>query len=184
MDIREVTLASLRQQISIVLQEPFLLPLTVADNISYGRPDAGREEIVAAATAACADSFIRQLPQGYDTLIAERGVSLSGGQRQRLAIARALLKDAPVLILDEPTSALDARTEAEFLIALRRLMASRTTFVIAHRLSTVRDADRIAVLERGRIVELGAHQELLEREGLYYRLFTSQFAGRPTKVVA
>jgi len=183
-DIRDVTLASLRQQISIVLQEPFLLPLSVADNISYGRMTATRDEIVAAAKAACADGFIRQLPQGYDTVIAERGVSLSGGERQRLAIARALLKDAPVLILDEPTAALDARTETEFLIALRRLMISRTTFVIAHRLSTIRDADRIAVLEHGRIVELGAHEELLELGGSYYRLYTSQFAGTPTKVVA
>jgi len=182
-DIRDVTLASLRQQIAIVLQEPFLLPLSVADNISYGRPSATRDEIVAAATAACADGFIRQLPQSYDTVIAERGASLSGGERQRLAIARALLKDAPILILDEPTSALDARTEAELLIALRRLMDRRTTFVIAHRLSTIRDADRIAVLERGRVVELGSHDELIEQGGVYHRLYHSQFAGSPAKVI-
>jgi len=183
-DIRDVTLASLRQQIAIVLQEPFLLPLSVADNISYGRPSATRDEIVAAATAACADGFICQLPQVYDTVIAERGASLSGGERQRLAIARALLKDAPILILDEPTSALDARTEAELLIALRRLMDRRTTFVIAHRLSTIRDADRIAVLERGRVVELGSHDELIEQGGVYHRLYYSQFAGPPARVIA
>ena len=183
-NIREVTLASLRQQISIVLQEPFLLPLSVADNIAYGRPSATREQVVAAAAAARADEFIRRLPQGYDTVLAERGVSLSGGERQRLAIARALLKDSPLLILDEPTSALDPLTEREFLIALRRLMAGRTTFVIAHRLSTIRDADRIVVLERGRIVEAGKHEQLLARGGAYCRLYASQLAGPPAKVVA
>jgi ATP-binding cassette subfamily B protein/subfamily B ATP-binding cassette protein MsbA len=151
-DVRQVQLASLRAQVSIVLQEPFLLPLSVAENIAYGRPAADRNEIVKAAVAARADEFIRQLPQGYDTVIGERGATLSGGEKQRIAIARALLKDAPVLILDEPTSALDAQTEADLLEALERLMEGRTTFIIAHRLSTIRHADRIVVLEEGRVV--------------------------------
>src|SRR5205823_1315985 len=133
MDIREVRLAHLREKISLVLQEPFLLPLTVAENIAYGRPHASRQEIIEAAEAANADEFIRRLPKGYDSEIGERGATLSGGQRQRISIARALLKNAPVLILDEPTSALDAVTEAHLLDALERLMAGRTVFVIAHR---------------------------------------------------
>ena len=176
-DIREVTLSSLRAQMSIVFQDAFLLPLTVAENIAYGRPGASREEIMDAAAAAQADDFIRRLPQGYDTVLGEGGVNLSGGERQRLTIARALLKDAPVLILDEPTSALDAETEAALVRALRRLTAGRTTFVIAHRLSTVRNADCILVLEEGRIVEMGSHDALLERGGAYHRLHQSQFAG-------
>ena len=147
-DARDLQLRSLRQQIALVLQEPFLLPLSIAENIAYGRPDASRDDIIAAAVAANADEFIRHLPDGYDTVIGERGATLSGGQRQRLAIARALLKDAPILILDEPTSALDTKTEALILEALERLMANRTTLIIAHRLSTIRNA--------GRIVELGA----------------------------
>jgi ATP-binding cassette subfamily B protein/subfamily B ATP-binding cassette protein MsbA len=153
-DVRALTLQSLREQVALVLQEPFLLPLTVAENIAYGRPGAGREEIVAAAVAANADEFIRRLPEGYDTVIGERGATLSGGQRQRLAIARALLKDAPILILDEPTSALDARTEALILEALERLMANRTTLIIAHRLSTIRNADRVVELRDGQIVSV------------------------------
>jgi ATP-binding cassette subfamily B protein len=152
-DMREIELASLRSQVAVLLQEPFLLPLSVADNIAYGRPGASREEIERVAVAAQAHEFICRLPQGYDTLIGERGATLSGGQRQRLAIARALLKDAPVLILDEPTSALDAETEAQLMEALQRLMAGRTTFIIAHRLSTIAHADRIIVLANGRIVK-------------------------------
>jgi ATP-binding cassette subfamily B protein/subfamily B ATP-binding cassette protein MsbA len=159
-DARDIELRSLRQQVSLVLQDPFLLPLTVAENIAYGRPEASREQIVAAAVAANADEFIDRLPEGYDTVIGERGATLSGGQRQRLAIARALLKDAPILILDEPTSALDAKTEALILEALERLMAGRTTFIIAHRLSTIRQADRIVVLKGGKIVEQGSQEEL------------------------
>jgi ATP-binding cassette subfamily B protein/subfamily B ATP-binding cassette protein MsbA len=143
----------------------------VAENIAYGRWQASREEIVAAAVAAHADEFIRQLPQGYDTVLGERAATLSGGQRQRLAIARALLKDAPVLLLDEPTSALDAQTEALLLDALERLRLGRTTFIIAHRLSTIRQATRIAVIEQGQVVEMGSHQELLAGRGHYYRLY-------------
>jgi ATP-binding cassette, subfamily B, bacterial len=175
-DLRELQLASLRAQVAIVLQEPYLLPLTVAENIAYGRPHAGREEIEAAA--ANADGFIRRLPQGYDTVIGERGQTLSGGQKQRLAIARALVKDAPVLILDEPTSALDAETEALLLGALERLMRGRTTFIIAHRLSTVRNADRIIVLDHGRVVEEGPHEELVQRRGRYASALAAQLGVR------
>jgi ATP-binding cassette subfamily B protein/subfamily B ATP-binding cassette protein MsbA len=178
-DVRQVQLKSLRSQIALVLQEPFLLPLTIAENIAYGRPHASDEEIVAAAKAARADEFIQRLPQGYSTVVGERGATLSGGEKQRLAIARALLKDAPVLILDEPTSALDAHTEALLLEALERLMAGRTTFLIAHRLSTIQRADRILVLERGRVVEMGTHQELLAGKGHYYRLYRAQFDTAP-----
>jgi ATP-binding cassette subfamily B protein/subfamily B ATP-binding cassette protein MsbA len=169
-DVRGVQLASLRSCLAIVLQEPFLFALSVEDNIAYGRPGASRAEIEAAAGAANADEFIRKLPSGYDTVIGERGATLSGGQRQRIAIARALLKDAPILILDEPTSALDTHTEWHVLEALERLMQGRTTIVIAHRLSTVQRADRIVVLNGGRIEEIGSHQVLLDRGGLYSRL--------------
>jgi ATP-binding cassette subfamily B protein/subfamily B ATP-binding cassette protein MsbA len=174
-DVRKVKLSSLRSQVAIVLQEPFLLPLSVAENIAYGFPEACRAEIEAAAIAANADEFIRHLPDGYDTIIGERGATLSGGEKQRLAIARALIKNAPVLILDEPTSALDAQTEALLLGALERLMAGRTTFTIAHRLSTIRKANRIVVLEEGKVMETGSHQELLGTNGIYSRLYNLQF---------
>jgi ATP-binding cassette, subfamily B, bacterial len=177
-DVREVTLRSLRAQVSLVLQEPFLFPLSVAENIAYGRPGATRAEVEAAAVAANAHAFIERLPQGYETVIGERGATLSGGERQRVAIARALLKDAPVLILDEPTSALDAATEALVIEALERLMAGRTTLIIAHRFSTIRRADRIALLEHGRIVEFGSHAELAAKQGPYWRLHTLQL-GEP-----
>jgi ATP-binding cassette subfamily B protein/subfamily B ATP-binding cassette protein MsbA len=174
-DLRELTLASLRAQISLVLQEPFLFPISVADNIAYGRPGATRDQIVAAAAAAGADDFIRHLPKGYDTALGDRGTTLSGGERQRLSIARALLKDAPVLILDEPTAALDAATEAAVMDALARLMAGRTTLIIAHRLSTARRADRIVVLDHGRVMESGSHDELMAAGG-HYRAMLRQLA--------
>jgi ATP-binding cassette subfamily B protein/subfamily B ATP-binding cassette protein MsbA len=173
-DLRQIQLKSLRSQISLVLQDPFLLPLSIANNIAYGLPAAARSQIIRAAELANADEFIRHLPQGYDTVIGERGATLSGGQKQRLSIARALLKDAPILLLDEPTSALDVATEASIMGALQQLMAGRTTFIIAHRLSTVQRADRIVVLDQGRIAEVGTHQALLDRQGLYFRLHSAQ----------
>ena len=183
-DIRQATVASVRENMSIVLQDPFLLPLSIAENIGYGRPTAVRDEIIQAAVAARADEFISRLPYGYDTILAERGATLSGGERQRLAIARALLKDAPVLILDEPTSALDSQTERLLLEALEHLMHGRTTFIVAHRLSTVFHANRIVVLEQGRIVESGSPQELLATDGLFGRLYRHQVAEPCGKVVA
>lgn len=170
-DVRSVTLESLRSQVAVVLQEPFLLPVSVADNIAFGRPSASRAQIEAAAMAANADGFIRRLPAGYDTLLAERAATLSGGERQRLAIARAMLTDAPILILDEPTSALDGDTEQLVLQSLARLMRGKTTLVIAHRFSTIRRVDRIAVLQKGRIVEQGDHDTLIAAGGPYSRLY-------------
>ncbi len=172
-DLRGVQLNSLRDLLGVVPQEPVLFGGTVAENIAYGRPDAPREAIAAAARAANAHAFIADLPEGYDTVVGERGVRLSGGQRQRIAIARAILKDPRVLILDEATSSLDTASEAAVREALERLMAGRTTILIAHRLTTVEGADRIVVLDRGRIAEQGTHAELLAREGLYHKLYTS-----------
>jgi ATP-binding cassette subfamily B protein/subfamily B ATP-binding cassette protein MsbA len=174
-DIRQVQLRSLRESIAFVTQDPFLFRCSIAENIAYARPEATRQKVIAAAEAAAADGFIQRLPQGYDTVIGERGATLSGGEKQRLSIARALLKDAPVLILDEPTSALDAETELTLLEAMDRLMQGRTTFVIAHRLSTVRSADRIVVLEQGRVVEVGSHDELLHAHTRYEELCRLQW---------
>ncbi|MGA1598851.1 MAG: ABC transporter ATP-binding protein [bacterium] len=174
-DLRNLDLSSLRKQISIVTQDTVLFNDTIANNIAYGDPDCSRERMIAAAKAANAHEFILQQPEGYDTLIGERGVRLSGGQRQRLAIARALVKDAPILILDEATSALDSESEIEVQQAIEHLMTNRTTLVIAHRLSTIRNAHRICVLEEGRMVELGTHTELLQRKGRYHQLYAMQF---------
>lgn len=169
-DLRDLKIESLRRQVALVLQEPFLFPISIADNISFGRTGASREEIIAAAESANADEFIRRLPAGYDTVIGERGATLSGGERQRLSIARAFLKNAPILILDEPTSALDAITENLLLEAIDRLAAGRTTFIIAHRLTTIREASRILVMSRGRLVEQGTHDELIDAGGIYGQL--------------
>jgi ATP-binding cassette, subfamily B, bacterial MsbA len=174
-DVRDLTLVSLRKQIGKVTQETVLFNDSVRNNIGYGQPDVPMARIIAAAQAAFAHEFIELLPQGYDTVIGERGARLSGGERQRLAIARALLKDAPILILDEATSSLDTESEAAVQAALANLMEGRTVLVIAHRLSTVRRADRIAVMEYGRITELGSHDELIARNGTYRRLYQLQF---------
>jgi len=174
-DIRRYTVQSLRDQISLVLQDSLLFSGTIRENIAFGRPDASDEEICHAARTANAEEFILPLPDGYDTVVAERGSTLSGGQKQRIAIARAILRDAPILILDEPTSGLDAASERTVLDALQVAAAGRTTLTIAHRLKTVRFADRIIVLERGRIVEAGTHAELLRRRGRYASLCELQF---------
>ena len=184
-DVREVSLASLRSQVGIVTQETVLFNDTVRNNIAYGQPHVPMKDVEAAARAALAHDFISGLPQGYDTVIGERGVRLSGGERQRLAIARALLKNAPILILDEATSALDSESEALVQSALHNLMSGRTVFVIAHRLSTVRRADRIVVIENGTISEIGAHEDLMKNPGTYRRLYDLQFADTETsKAVA
>jgi ATP-binding cassette subfamily B protein/subfamily B ATP-binding cassette protein MsbA len=177
-DIRDFRYRSLRKQIALVLQDPFIFPLTIRENIAYGRTDASYEEVVAAAKAANAHEFIMRLPDQYETEVGERGATLSGGEKQRLSIARAFLKDAPVLILDEPTSALDARTESQLLAALDRLMEGRITFIIAHRLSTTRRATQILVLHRGRLIERGTHDELMDRAGVYADLYSRQAGGR------
>jgi ATP-binding cassette, subfamily B, bacterial MsbA len=183
-DVRDLTLASLREQVGIVTQETVLFNDSVRNNIAYGRPNVPMKEVEAAARAALAHDFILALPSGYDTVIGERGVRLSGGERQRLAIARALLKNAPILILDEATSALDSESEALVQSALHNLMTGRTVFVIAHRLSTVRRADRIVVIENGAIADIGNHEELMTRLGTYRRLYELQFALDVPKAVA
>ncbi len=176
-DIRAITLESLRRQIAVVSQDAVLLAGTVGENIGFGRPDATPDEIRAAAKAAAADGFISKLPQGYDTPIDPAGGHFSGGEKQRLSIARAILRDAPILLLDEPTSALDAESEAAIRKALDNLAEGRTTLVIAHRLATILDSDIIIVMDQGRVVETGNHEELLAHNGIYAELYRLQFAG-------
>jgi subfamily B ATP-binding cassette protein MsbA len=175
-DVRDVTLESLRSQIGIVTQDTVLFNDTVRNNIAYGQPHVPQKKVEEAARAARAHEFICGLPEAYDTRIGERGVRLSGGERQRIAIARAILKNAPILILDEATSALDSESESMVQSALQNLMSGRTVFVIAHRLSTVRRADRIVVLDNGTISDIGAHEELMQKLGTYRRLYELQFA--------
>jgi ATP-binding cassette, subfamily B, bacterial len=183
-DITDITLRSLRDQISMVLQEPLLFSGTIADNIRYGKLGATQDDVIAAAKNANAHDFITRLPKQYETEIGERGVQLSGGERQRICVARAFLKDAPILILDEPTSAIDSKTEAVILDALDLLMQGRTTFMIAHRLSTVRRADKILVMEQGKLIESGRHEELIELGGLYKQLHDVQIGqGRKRRVL-
>jgi ATP-binding cassette subfamily B protein len=175
LDVRFVNQESLRKQIGIVLQDTFLFSTTVMENIRFGKPDASEEEAVSAAKLAHADTFIDRLPDGYQTILGERGSGLSQGQRQLLAIARAALSDPRILILDEATSSVDTRTERLIQQALERLLKGRTSFVIAHRLSTIRNADLVLVVDKGQIVERGKHAELLDRKGFYYELYMSQF---------
>jgi ATP-binding cassette subfamily B protein len=177
-DIRTVTRDSLRRQLGVVLQQSFLFAESVMENLRYGRLDATDEEVMAAARAAHAGAFIRRLPQGYKTVLSERGASLSEGQRQLITIARAILADPAILILDEATSSVDTRTEVHIQEGLQQLMKGRTSFVIAHRLSTISNADQVIVMERGRVVERGSHQELLAAQGTYHRLYMSQFRGQ------
>jgi len=177
-DIRTLPLDELRQKLGLVLQDNFLFTGTVMENIRYGKLDATDEEVMAAAQLANADPFIRRLPQGYQTVLSERGSNLSQGQRQLLAIARAVLADPEILILDEATSNVDTRTEKHLQEALMRLMKGRTSFVIAHRLSTIRDADQVLVIHNGQVIERGTHSSLLAQRGFYYRLYQSQFKGQ------
>jgi ATP-binding cassette subfamily B protein/subfamily B ATP-binding cassette protein MsbA len=182
-DIRRATLASLRANIAFMPQQPFLLPLSIADNIAYGVPHAERSAIVSVASAANADEFIRRLPNGYDTVIGERGVTLSAGQKQRISLARALLKNAPIFILDEPTSALDPATEADILEDVKSLFEGRTTFIVAHRFSTIQRATTAIVLECGNIVEIGSPNELFSARGRYYQLHQLQYGAESNRAV-
>ena len=173
-DTRTVSLKSMREQIGVVLQDPFLFNGSVADNIAYGNPDASLEKVIAAAKAANAHEFISNLPDGYDSIVGERAVRLSGGERQRLSIARAILRDPRILILDEATASMDTETEAKIQQALARLVEGRTTFAIAHRLSTLRNADRLFIIEKGTLYEQGTHDELIAQDGIYAKLVRMQ----------
>jgi ATP-binding cassette subfamily B protein/subfamily B ATP-binding cassette protein MsbA len=177
-DVREFTLASLRRQIAMVLQPPLVFPITVRENIAYGRPGASFEAVEQAARLARIHEMIMRLPQGYDTIVGEHGATLSEGERQRLTIARAIVRDAPILILDEPTSSVDAETEALIMEGCERLMAGRTAFIIAHRLSTVRRATVILVVRDGQIVEQGSFAELMRQQGPFAALYRTQFGGQ------
>ena len=176
-DLRKFTLRSLRSHVTILLQDTLLMHKTIRENIAFGRPSATDEEIVAAASKAEAHGFIAKLADGYDTIVSEDGGNLSGGQRQRLSIARAILRDAPILILDEPTSGLDAQTEANLTVAIDRLQQGRTTFIIAHQLRTIRNADKILFLEEGNVVDQGTHDELFARSPQYRELYELQQGG-------
>ncbi|MGE5312300.1 MAG: ABC transporter ATP-binding protein, partial [Nitrospirota bacterium] len=175
-DIRRLTLSSLRAQLATVLQDSYIFDATVRENIAMARPGATEEQIIAAARAAEAHEYIEQLPQGYETHLGEAGAGLSGGQKRRLAIARATLRDAPIVILDEPTAGLDAASERRVVDALDRLTAGKTTLIVTHQLATVANADRIVVMEDGRIIEAGNHQELMARQGPYWHLWQEQMA--------
>jgi ATP-binding cassette subfamily B protein len=175
-DYREIALQDMREQIGIVLQEPFLFNGTIAENIAYGKPGAAFEEIVTAAKAANAHNFVLAKPDGYDTMVGEKGAKLSGGERQRVSIARAILHNPRILILDEATSSVDVETEKQIQEAIGRLIQGRTTFAIAHRLSTLRNASRLIVLEKGQIAEIGTHEELMEKQGVFYKLVETQSA--------
>ena len=178
-DVRDLTLPSLREGVGVVLDEPFLFSVSIRDNIAYGQPDAPLEAIIAAAKAANADEFIVRLPYDYDTVVGERGYTLSGGQRQRIAIARTLLVNPPVLILDDATSAIDVHIEAEIYDALRNLLRQRTTFVIAHRISTIALASRVLLLDEGRVVAQGTHEKLLATTPLYAQVLAQTTPERP-----
>ncbi len=173
-DVRDITLNSYRSQIGIVLQEPFLFDGTIGENIAYGKPNASMDEIMTAARAANAHDFIVGKPDGYDTIVGERGTHLSGGEKQRISIARAILHNPRILILDEATSSVDVETERQIQEAIGRLVEGRTTFAIAHRLSTLRNADRLIVLDRGEIAEMGTHEELMARQSVFYSLVQAQ----------
>ena len=174
-NIKDLTISSVRSVIALVSQEPILFDMSIKENILYSRPNSTEEEIISAAKSAAADSFIAQLPNGYDTVIGEKGYSLSGGQKQRVSIARAFLKNAPILLLDEATSSLDTESESLVQEAIKKLMKDRTTLVIAHRLSTIINADQIIVLDDGKIVESGTHEELLSKNGVYKKLYEREF---------
>jgi ATP-binding cassette subfamily B protein len=173
-DVRDVTLKSLRDQIGVVLQEPFLFNGTVAENIAYGNPEAPRDAIIAASKAANAYDFILEMPDGFDTVLGERGTRVSGGERQRISIARAILRDPRILILDEATASMDTETESQIQQALERLVKGRTTFAIAHRLSTLKHSDRLLIIEKGELAEMGTHDELIAEDGIYARLVEMQ----------